>query len=77
MGEKIKRAAAPDEVIFFTTSDISPQTIFYAGRNVRYAKNKNDAIAFLKATNRTKGVLLSGSNSKGVAQVDVIERISL
>ncbi|MCW5908789.1 MAG: hypothetical protein KIS94_13080 [Chitinophagales bacterium] len=77
MGEKIKSAATPDEVIFFTDPDVSPQTVFYAGRNVRYAKDATDAIAFLKATNRTKGVLLNSGNRKGTAWVEVVERISL
>ena len=75
MGEKIQNSAGADEVIFSSYELLEPQAIFYAHRNVKYAKDKAEAIEFLKATNRTKGVFLELRDNK--EYVKVVERFSI
>jgi hypothetical protein len=77
-GLAIKSIAAKDEVVFITNeSSIEPQTVFYAGRNIRYAATKQDAIDFLNKTHQQKGVLLRMLMKKEIGVVEVEERISL
>jgi hypothetical protein len=62
-GVKIATEAKPDEVVFVIGKEANPQVIYYAERNMRYAKSKEDAIAFLKHYGQTKGVLFNMSNN--------------
>ncbi len=48
--EFISKNAAKDEVVFWTNNaKLDPQLVFYAARNIRYAKDENDAQRFLKS----------------------------
>ncbi len=58
VGGQISKMAKNDEVVF-SYGEIDAQSIFYAARNVRYAKDINDAKKFLKETNRAKGVIMN------------------
>lgn len=57
IAQKIDALTQPEEVIF-VTREAEPQTIFYAQRNMRFARDSADAVQFLKATHRDKGVLI-------------------
>lgn len=57
LGKIIKQNAAQDEIIFVDSSKFenSPQTAFYAERNLFYIKNIAAAQQLLRVQNRTKG----------------------
>lgn len=76
-GKKASELAGRDEVIFSGNQLLEPQAIFYAQRNIRYAKDKAEAIEFLKATNRTKGVFLNMGQKNNAVWVDVADRFTL
>ena len=57
-GEVIKNTAS-DEVAFWTEEDPSPQLVYYAGRNIRYAKATADAKSFLMQRGLKKGAVFS------------------
>lgn len=55
IGERIN-SVGKDVVVFTNSTEVDPQIVFYAQRNIRYAENRDSAIAFLKSTNREKGI---------------------
>jgi hypothetical protein len=57
-GMAVKANAQMDEVVFSYHLDLQPQMIYYAGRNVRYAKNEQDAKDFLKFRHMNKGYII-------------------
>jgi len=59
--------AKTDEVIFTNDSQLGPepQTIFYAERNIRFAKDTTEAKAFLKQTGREKGWFVATESRAG------------
>jgi hypothetical protein len=74
-GQKINELAKPDEVIFTDYENTEPQVIFYASRNIRYAKSRDEAIEFLKSTGRKKGILLHYDDQN--QQVQVVDHLNL
>ncbi len=70
IGLGIKELAEKDAVLF-TNADIDPQIIFYAGRNIQYAKDHYDAKRFLQEVKREKGQVFNyGFNSEGDIEID-------
>lgn len=57
LAQKINAVVQPDDVIF-VSQEAEPQTIFYAQRNMRFARDSADAAGFLKATHGSKGVFI-------------------
>ena len=57
-GEMFHSKADKDEVIFTNSEAIEPQVIYYAQRNIRWAKDTAEAREFLAKTNRLKGVFI-------------------
>lgn len=55
IGEKIKAESKPTEVIFSDVKEMSPQIVFYAQRNIRYASSPADAVQFLNARKSLQG----------------------
>ncbi len=57
MGETIKNECPKDYVVF-TTEKASPQTVFYAGRNILLVQSSEEALAFLKTRKIKSGILI-------------------
>lgn len=57
LGQRISKEADPGEVVFISGCEAEPQLVFYAGRNIRYTHNREEALAFLKQRNLTKGII--------------------
>jgi hypothetical protein len=55
--EIITKNSTKEDVIFWPTNDIDPQLVFYAQRNIRYAKTPEEAKAFLRSTGNKQGVM--------------------
>ena len=53
----IAKNSTDDEVIFWPQREIEPQLVFYAQRNIRYARTPEDAKAFLKERNLNRGII--------------------
>ena len=68
-GRKIAAQTGKDETIFTSQTEIEPQIIFYAQRNIRFAKDTVEAKEFLNATGNKKGVFVTWLNSFGNASV--------
>jgi hypothetical protein len=65
----IKENTAQNETAFLIVGEASPQTVFYAGRNIKTVKDKAEAVAFLENVKMHKGVLYSaGNNSVQIAE---------
>ncbi len=65
----IKENTAQNETAFLILREASPQTVFYAGRNIKTVKDKAEAAAFLENVKLQKGVLYSaGNNSIQIAE---------
>ena len=47
LGNKIAKTSGKEDVIFWPVSEIEPQLVFYAQRNIRYAASNKEAKAFL------------------------------
>lgn len=58
-GEKIQELTSKDDVLFSNSTEVDPQMIFYAHRNIRFAADENEAVEFLRLTSRDKGTMLS------------------
>lgn len=67
LGRAISREASDDEVIFLMGLKPSPETIFYAGRNIKQIQDEREALDFLKRHGRKKGVVLEASGAYKVA----------
>ncbi|MDB5281029.1 MAG: hypothetical protein JWO06_104 [Bacteroidota bacterium] len=55
IGTHIKESVPKDAVVL-TASEIDPQIVFYAGRNIKFVKDRDEALAFLASTGQNKGV---------------------
>jgi len=53
----IAKNSASDDVIFWPQPEIEPQLVFYAHRNIRYAKTTEDAQLFLAERNLKHGII--------------------
>mgnify|MGYP006191763545 CR=1 FL=1 len=69
-GEVYKSKASVDEVIISSDMEIDPQTIFYAGRNIRYEKDTADAVSYIKNNNRKKAVFIKVESSIAIDLTD-------
>ena len=58
VGNQIKKEVKNDEVIFSFT-EVDPQVIFYAGRNIKFVKNTAEALNFLSFTHQQNGVIVT------------------
>jgi hypothetical protein len=58
LGEKIRATTQKDEVLFTYQLDLQPQMIYYAGRNIRFAHNEQEAIDFLQFRHLQKGFII-------------------
>jgi hypothetical protein len=56
-GQQITKDTSKEDVIFWSTDDIEPQLIFYAQRNIRFARTVNDAKVFLVQHGQKHGAL--------------------
>jgi hypothetical protein len=74
-GRKIAAQTEKDEMIFTSQTEIEPQIIFYAQRNIRFAKDTVEAKEFLNATGNKKGVFVTWLNSFGNASVQTSEPV--
>lgn len=72
LGTQIQQESAKDEVVFADVADAEPQLVYYAGRNIRTASNREEVVKFLKERNFAKGVWFH--QKEGVM---VAERITL
>jgi len=70
-GQGIAQKSSKDDVIFWPALDIEPQLVFYAQRNIRYAKTMEDAKAFL-AQHGLKQGLMFHPNQSGFASEKVV-----
>ena len=66
-GEQFNSKAGKDEVVFTSDTEIDPQVIFYAQRNIRFAKDTVEAREFLTKTNRLKGVFIETQTGHGTS----------
>jgi len=57
-GKDIKNITTKDEVLFSYDPSIQPQLIFYAQRNIKYIKSRDEAFAFLKSRNIRDGEIV-------------------
>jgi hypothetical protein len=53
----IAKNAAADDVVFWPQPEPEPQLVFYAGRNIRYAKTTRDAELFLAQRGLKHGII--------------------
>lgn len=53
----IAKNSTKNDVIFWPNNEIEPQMVFYAQRNIRYAKTAADAQTFLKERNLQQGIM--------------------
>ena len=58
-GNNIDGPATKDQVVFILNRTAEPQEVFYAHRNIRYAKSAKDAIDFLNSRQLKKGAVFS------------------
>jgi len=66
-GERIRNEASKDEVVFSNIVDIEPQTVFYAGRNIKYASSRQEAIQFLQTRHLNKGIFFIRNEQGNIA----------
>lgn len=67
----IAKNTSENQVIFWNNNEtLSPQMVFYAQRNIRFATDPKDAQDFLKKTQRTEGVYFSESE-KGISSTQI------
>jgi hypothetical protein len=77
LGLKIKNTAPFDAVVFtIGAAEIDPQLMYYAERNIKEIKTKNEAFDFLKIRNIKHGIIYYSSNAKH-SFFDKIEEINL
>lgn len=77
LGLEIKTTSNHDAVVFSLGKvNIDPQLIYYAERNIKEIKTKEEAIAFLKTRNIKYGYIYYSSNSQNTG-FDKIEEIDL
>ncbi|MBL0310353.1 MAG: hypothetical protein IPP77_11955 [Bacteroidetes bacterium] len=67
-GEQIKKESKPDEVVFANIEDPEPQLVWYAGRNIRPAATREEALGFLQERNLKKGIWFRQQNGAMVAE---------
>ena len=65
------------EVFISSDMEIDPQTIFYAGRNIRYEKDTADAVSYIKNNNRKKAVFIKVESRGNGAYAAVEQHLSL
>lgn len=58
-GNTIDSTATKDQIVFIFNRTAEPQEVFYAHRNIRYAKSLQDAIDFLNSRHLRKGAVYS------------------
>ena len=61
-GEEIK-SNLPKDIVAFSEETVSPQTVFYAGRNIKTVDSKEEAIEFLRRRKMSKGIILTKPGS--------------
>lgn len=82
-GTVISAESKAAEVVFIKGRLAEPQEVFYAGRNIRYAKSTDDALQFLKERKIKNGVIFSDkahldrSISSGLMHLEKIETVTL
>lgn len=77
LGLQIKNIASYDAVVFaIGTAEIDPQLMYYAERNIKKIKTKNEAVDFLKIRNIKHGFIYYSSNANR-SSFDKIEQINL
>ena len=54
IGERIKKEVNKEDVVFMTAKP-TPQMVYYAGRNIREVRSKEEAMAFLKERKMSRG----------------------
>jgi hypothetical protein len=57
LGHYITQNSTKEDVIFLSEEAIEPQLVFYAQRNIRYAKTPAEASAFLKERGLRQGII--------------------
>lgn len=71
LGEEIGAESGKDEVIF-VNEVVEPQVIFYAQRNMRFAKDSAEAKEFLKAAKQQKGIFVKWFYTKDDVKTEAI-----
>ena len=61
-GREVAQNTAADEVAFWPGADPEPQLVYYAGRNIRYAKTPADAKTFLLQRGLKKGAFFTAKD---------------
>lgn len=61
-GKIIRENATPDEVVFAKGFKPSPQTIWYAHKNIQNISDENEAIIFLRSVKQNKGIIFEKEN---------------
>lgn len=61
-GKSIRKNSSADEVLFAKGFKPSPQTIWYAHKNIQTVSDENEAFIFLKSTGQNKGIIIEQKN---------------
>lgn len=67
LGEQIR--AMDKDAMLFCKYETTPQSIFYAGRNVQLARDENEAQSFLKKKNFKNGYIFTFIDDQGLPKV--------
>ena len=65
-GKYIAANSTKEQMIFCTETDIEPQMVYYAQRNIRQVKNTAEARAFLKQRGIATGMMFYISPQQGI-----------
>jgi hypothetical protein len=74
MGEIVKKECPKDEVAF-SDEKPSPETVFYAERNILLVQSQSDALEFLKKRKIKTGVLFHFDHTNKSASLSSIQTI--
>jgi hypothetical protein len=63
IGETIKKEC-PKDFVAFSSEKVSPQTVFYAGRNIQVVGSADEAVTFLKKRKIKSGILFNFNDTR-------------
>ena len=75
-GEVIKTSIKNNEVAF-SNQITTPQIVFYAGRNIKFASSKEEALLFMKEHHLKKGIYYGGPLPQPYYDFNIIDTLSI
>jgi hypothetical protein len=74
IGETIAHNSSPDEVVFLNIEP-TPQMVYYAGRNIKYARTKEEREIFLTARRMTREAVFEVSEARA-RELPKVQRVN-